>query len=347
MKEVRTQDAVGCMLCHDITQIIPGKVKGPVFRKGHIIEEKDIPVLLSVGKEHVFVWDVDEKTMMHEDDAARVLYEIAAGGEEEIRPSKDIKEGKIEAFTKIDGLLKIDRQRLYQVNSFGQMMIATIAGDRVVKEGQKLAGMRIIPLIIEKEKMAKIQEETKGATILRVLPFKKKKVGIVTTGSEVYHGLIKDQFTPVVESKVRAFGGEVIAHELCDDNAEMEETAIRKMLDQGANLILCTGGMSVDPDDRTPLAIRNASDRVVTYGAPVLPGAMFMLAYKGNIPIVGLPGCVMFAKRTVFDLILPRLMADDPVRKEEIDALGEGGLCQNCETCTFPNCSFGTGGAKI
>lgn len=345
MREVRTQDAVGMMLCHDITQIIPGKVKGPVLRKGHIIEEKDIPVLLSVGKEHVFVWDVDE-SMMHEDDAARVLYEIAAGGQENIRPSKDIKEGKIEAFAETDGLLKIDRKRLLVVNSYGQMMIATIPGDRAVKKGQKLAGMRIIPLIIKKDKMKEIEERTKGASVLRVLPFTKKKVGIVTTGSEVYHGLIQDQFTPVVEQKVKAFGAEIAGHILCDDDADMEVKAIEKLLYQGADLILCTGGMSVDPDDRTPLAIRTAADRVVTYGAPVLPGAMFMLAYKVKIPIVGLPGCVMFAKRTIFDLMLPRLMADDPITRDEIDALGEGGLCQGCETCTFPNCSFGTGGTK-
>lgn len=344
MKLMKTEEAVGQMLCHDITQIIPGSKKGPVFRKGHIITEEDIPVLLSVGKDHVYIWEVSE-SMMHENDAARVLYEIAAGDQDTMYPSSDIKEGKIEVFAAIDGLLKIDRERLYQVNSFGQMMIASRHGDFPVKKGDKIAGTRIIPLIIEKEKMEAVKAQTAGAPIFRILPFDGKKVGIVTTGSEVYHHRIEDAFTPVVRAKIESFGNEVIGHEVCSDDADMEIAAIRKLLDAGADFICCTGGMSVDPDDRTPYAIGQASDRVVTYGAPVLPGAMFMLAYKNvggrEVPIVGLPGCVMFAKRTIFDLILPRLLADDPVTKEEIDRLGEGGLCLGCKTCTYPNCGFG------
>lgn len=341
---MRTEDAVGQMLCHDITQIIPGEKKGPVFRKGHIIREEDIPVLLSVGKDHVYIWEVNEN-MLHENDAAKILYEIAAGGETSIRPSKDIKEGKIEAVAAIDGLFKIDREKLYAVNSFGQMMIASRHGDFPVRAGDKLAGMRIIPLIIEKEKMEAVRKKTEGGSIFKVLPFRKKKCGILTTGNEVYHHRIEDQFTPVVQKKIEEFGSSVIAHEITSDDKDMETVAIRKMLQQGADFILCTGGMSVDPDDRTPAAIRDVADRVVTYGSPVLPGAMFMVAYKTvngkEVPIVGLPGCVMFAKRTVFDLILPRLLADDPVTKEEIDRLGEGGLCLNCEVCTYPNCGFG------
>ncbi|MGI5989043.1 MAG: molybdopterin-binding protein [Lachnospiraceae bacterium] len=344
MKLMRTVDAVGQMLCHDITQIIPGEKKGPVFRKGHIITEEDIPVLLSVGKDNVYIWEVNEN-MVHENDAARMLYAIAAGDEKSVRPSKDIKEGKIEVIAAIDGLLKIDRGRLLTVNSFGQMMIASRHGNFPVKEGDKIAGMRIIPLIIEKEKMEAVTAKTAGGHIFRVLPFQKKKVGIVTTGNEVFYHRIEDKFTPVVQKKIEEYGSAVVGHETVGDDLKAETAAIQKLLDQGADMILCTGGMSVDPDDRTPAAIREASDHIVTYGSPVLPGAMFMLAYKNRngkeIPIVGLPGCVMFSKRTVFDLILPRLLADDPVTKEEIDGLGEGGLCLNCEVCTFPNCGFG------
>lgn len=344
MKLMKTEDAVGQMLCHDITQIIPGKKKGPVFRKGHIITKEDIPVLLSVGKDHVYIWEVNEN-MVHENDAAKMLYAIAAGGESSVYPSSDIKEGKIEAFAAEDGLFKVDRERLYAVNSFGQMMIACRHGDSPVRKGDKLAGMRIIPLIIEKEKMEAVTKKTKGGTIFRVLPFRKKKCGIVTTGNEVYSHRIEDSFTPVVTKKLEAFGSTVIGHETVSDDLEMETAAVKKLLDAGADFILCTGGMSVDPDDRTPAAIRSCADRVVSYGAPVLPGAMFMLAYKKagdrEIPIVGLPGCVMFAKQTVFDLILPRLLADDPVTREEIDRLGEGGLCLGCSTCTYPNCGFG------
>ena len=337
MKLMKVEEAVGQMLCHDITQIIPGVKKGPVFRKGHIIKEEDIPVLLSVGKEHVYIWEVNEN-MLHENDAAMILYELCKS---ENITHGEIKEGKIEASSKINGLLKIDRTRLFTVNSQGEMMIASRHGDFPVKAGDSIAGMRIIPLIIEKEKMDKVRREAGGSPIFKVLPFVIKKVGIVTTGSEVFHNRIEDKFTPVVKAKVEEYGGKVIAHRISDDNTEMEINFINELLEMGAEMILCTGGMSVDPDDRTPYAIRKVSDCVVSYGSPVLPGAMFMLAYKGSIPVVGLPGCVMYSKRTVFDLILPRLMAKDPVTSDEINRLGEGGLCLNCKTCTFPNCAFG------
>lgn len=343
MKEMRTVDAVGQVLCHDITQIIKDVSKGPVFRKGHVIREEDIPVLLSVGKDHIFVWENDE-TMMHENDAAEVLCRICLG---ENMTRGEAKEGKIELRAACDGVLKIDRKTLKMVNSFGQMMIATRHGDFVVKAGEKLAGTRIIPLVIEKEKMEQVEAKAKelsgGKPILEVLPLQKKKVGIVTTGNEVFYGRIKDTFTPVVASKVEELGSEVVGHEYSDDNNENIEAAIRKLLEAGADMILCTGGMSVDPDDKTPLAIRNVCGQVVTYGAPVLPGAMFLLAYFGEkqIPVMGLPGCVMYAKRTIFDLVLPRIVAGEILTKADFDTLGEGGLCLDCEICTFPNCGFG------
>ena len=339
MKLVKTEDAVGQILCHDITQIIPGKFKGPVFRKGHIIKEEDIPVLLSVGKENLYIWENNEN-MLHENDAAAVLYDLCRS--DHMHPS-DVKEGKIEIIADVDGVLKIDRKKLLAVNSLGEMMIAARHGDFPVKKGDKLAGTRIIPLVIEKEKMDKAREAAEGGQILWILPYHHKKVGIVTTGNEVYKGLIEDAFTPVLIRKLSEFDAEIIGHETCSDDHEMITAAIEKLLDRGADLVLCTGGMSVDPDDRTPLAIKNTGASIVTYGAPVLPGAMFLLSYLGEkkIPIIGLPGCVMYAKRTIFDLVLPRLMADDIIGKTDIDRLGEGGLCINCDVCTFPNCGFG------
>ena len=339
MKLMKTTEAVGQMLCHDITQIIPGKVKGPVFRKGHIITEEDIPVLLSVGKDHVYIWENNEN-MLHENDAAEILYDLCRN--ENMHPS-EIKEGKIEAIADIDGLFKIDREKLLAINSLGEMMIATRHGDFAVKKGDKLAGMRVIPLIIEKEKMERAKAAAPGGKIFSVMPFVHKKVGIVTTGNEVYLGRIQDQFTPALEKKLAEFDTEIIGHEVCSDDHEMITAAILKLIDAGADLVLCTGGMSVDPDDRTPLAIKNTGTRIVSYGSPVLPGAMFLVSYYGekNIPILGLPGCVMYAKRTVFDLALPRIMANDILKKEDLDRYGEGGLCLDCKVCTFPNCGFG------
>ena len=339
MKLIRTEDALGHVLCHDITQIIKDVKKDAVFRKGHIIREEDIPVLLSVGKDHLYVWENDE-SMMHEDEAAEVLCAICKGDGIE---RGQVKEGKIELMAGRDGLLKVDREKLDAVNSFGQMMIAVRHGNFPVKKGDRLGGTRIIPLVIEKEKMERVRILAGEGTILQILPFLPRKAGIVTTGNEVFYGRIEDTFTPVVEGKLREYGVQVIRHEVTNDENERIEEAVRRMLDDGCGLILCTGGMSVDPDDKTPLAIRNVCGSIVSYGAPVLPGAMFLLAYYGEeqIPILGLPGCVMYAKRTIFDLVLPRIMAGEILKKEDIDSLGEGGYCLNCEVCHFPNCGFG------
>lgn len=347
MKLIKTEDAVGHVLCHDITQIIKGVTKDAVFRKGHIVTEEDIPVLLSVGKENLYVWEKEEG-MLHENDAAEILRQICQG--EHMHPS-DVKEGKIELIADIDGVLKIEREKLRKVNSLGEIMIASRHGDFPVKKGDKLAGTRVIPLVISEEKMQQAKDVTAGGAIFNILPYKKKKAGIVTTGSEVYYHRIKDAFTPVIEEKLAEYDIEIGGHEICNDDLQMIENAIRSLLADGCNMIVCTGGMSVDPDDRTPYAIRQVTGEIVSYGAPVLPGAMFLLAYyreegKEVIPVLGLPGCVMYSKRTIFDLVLPRLTVGEILTAEDLNILGEGGLCLNCSECTFPNCGFGKGGPR-
>ena len=347
MKLIKTEDAVGHVLCHDITQIIKGVTKDAVFRKGHIVTEEEIPVLLSVGKENLYVWEKEEG-MLHENDAAEILRQICQG--EHMHPS-DVKEGKIELIADIDGVLKIEREKLRKVNSLGEIMIASRHGDFPVKKGDKLAGTRVIPLVISEEKMQQAKDVTAGGAIFNILPYKKKKAGIVTTGSEVYYHRIKDTFTPVIEEKLAEYDIEIGGHEICNDDPQMIENAIRSLLADGCNMIVCTGGMSVDPDDRTPYAIRQVTGEIVSYGAPVLPGAMFLLAYyreegKEVIPVLGLPGCVMYSKRTIFDLVLPRLTVGEILTAEDLNTLGEGGLCLNCPECTFPNCGFGKGGTR-
>ena len=342
MKLIRTEDAVGSVLCHDLTQIIKGVTKDAVFRKGHIVQPEDIPVLLSIGKEHLYVWEADE-SMLHENDAARILVDLCKS---EGMSESAVKEGKIELAAAVDGLFKVDSKRLQLVNSFGQMMIATRHGNTPVQKGDKLCGTRIIPLVIEKEKMQRVQELCGAEPLLKLLPYKIKRAAVLATGSEVFHGRIKDTFTPVIEAKLAEFGVEVIHKEILDDAPEQITAAIKRAIEEkGAELVLCTGGMSVDPDDQTPLAIKNTGARIVSYGAPVLPGAMFLLAYYGEqqVPVLGLPGCVMYAKRTIFDLALPRVLARDLITAEELAALGEGGLCLNCDVCTYPACGFGKG----
>ena len=353
MKLIKTVDAEGAVLCHDITQIIKGVTKDAVFRKGHVVRAEDIPVLLSVGKDQLYVWE-QEEGMLHENDAAEILCSICLG---EHMSRSQAKEGKIELTAEADGLFKVNSRGMKAVNGFGQMMIASRHGNFPVKKGDKLAGTRIIPLVIEEEKMEAAKQAATaaagGCPILELKPFLHKKAGIVTTGNEVFYGRIQDTFTPVIREKLAEFDTEIIEHVTWDDDDKKVTASILDMIEKGADLVICTGGMSVDPDDKTPLAIKNTGARIVSYGAPVLPGAMFLLAYydvkdeDGRVlrtaAIMGLPGCVMYARRTIFDLVLPRVMADDVVTAEELAALGEGGLCLNCPECTFPNCGFGKG----
>ena len=337
MKQVNVQDAVGTVLAHDLTQIIPGEYKGPKFRKGHEITEDDIPVLLSMGKKHLFVLEKDD-TDVHENEAAYRIASKAAG--ENISLSEP-SEGKIELRAEVDGLLRIDRERLYKLVAQDEIMFATIHDNVVVRKGQKLAGTRIIPLFVAEAVMQKAEEILADGPLVSIAPLKNMKVGIVTTGSEVYSGLIEDAFGPVLVKKFGALGSTVVKQLFADDDEDMIADCIRQLVDEGMDIIGITGGMSVDPDDRTPSGIRKAGGEVISYGAPVLPGAIFMLSYIGDVPVVGLPGCVMYSRTSIFDLIVPRLLAGERVSKADINRLAVGGLCLNCETCTYPVCGFG------
>ena len=338
MKMIKTTDAVGHVLCHDMTQIIPGVCKDAAFRKGHVVRAEDIPVLLSMGKESLYVWENDG-SKYHENEAAEILCSFCLNDHmSRSRP----KEGKINLEAECDGLFQVDEERVKRLNRLGEMMLATRQNYFPVKAGNALAGTRIIPLLIEKEKMEAAKQAVGPEPLLKISPYHHKKVGIITTGSEVSKGLIQDAFGPAIWGKLAEFDTEVIGQVFPGDNKEVICRAILDFAGQGADLIVCTGGMSVDPDDNTPGGIRMTGAEVVSYGAPVLPGAMFLLAYlPGEIPVVGLPGCVMYAKRTIFDLVLPFLMADERIPAEYLAGLGVGGLCLNCETCVFPNCGFG------
>ena len=342
MKLIKTVDAVGHVLCHDITRIIPGKEKGPVFKKGHIVTEEDIPVLLSCGKENLYVWEKDE-SMYHENEAAEILCGLCVGNSENFVATEP-SEGKIEIFAKNDGLLKLNRKALNEINSIGEIIIATIHGDFPVKAGEKIAATRIIPLVIKKENLEKA-EKLCDAPVLEILEIKKPETAIITTGSEIKKGLVKDAFGPVLYSKLAEYNVPVISQTIVGDAKEEIVSTAKKYLDEGAEMILISGGMSVDPDDNTPGAIKELGADIISYGAPVLPGAMMLVAYINHngrrVPVLGLPGCVMYAKRTVFDLLLPRILAGEKLTKEDISKYGEGGLCRNCSTCRFPDCGFG------
>ncbi|MGV8981245.1 molybdopterin-binding protein [Clostridium sp.] len=339
MKKIPVKEAVGSVLCHDITQIIPGVVKDIAFKKGHIILEEDIPVLLSIGKENLFVWEKKEG-YLHENDAAERLRALTAGNG---LTFSEVKEGKINFIAAYDGLLVINTELLLKLNCLGEIILVTLHNNYPIKKGQKVAGTRVIPLVIDEKKIKKAEDLIGDSKIVSIIPYTAMKVGIVTTGSEVYHGRIKDAFGPVIRSKVEEYGCEVLGQVICSDDEEKITEAVETWIDKGCDMVICTGGMSVDPDDVTPAAIIKTGAELITYGSPVLPGAMFLLAYKGDIPILGLPGCVMYSKTTIFDLVLPRILAKEKLSFIDIARYGHGGLCMECDECRYPNCNFGKG----
>ena len=339
-KNIRIEDAVGMTLAHDVTRIVPGGEKGPAFRKGHIILKGDIPRFLEIGKAHVYALDIGEG-YVHEDEAAQRISRAAAGNG--VRFS-DPSEGRINLHAEHAGLLKVNVEALNRLNALKDIVFATLHTNHFVEKDQAVAGTRIIPLVAPEEDIAAAEALCRSAgSLIWVKPFTPAIVGLVTTGSEVYNGRIKDRFGPVVSEKFRKLGSRIMAQVLVSDDVDMTVNAIHGLIDQGADFIALTGGMSVDPDDQTPAAIRAAGGKVVTYGAPTFPGAMFMLAYIGDIPVIGLPGCVMYYKATIFDLIVPRILAGEAVTLEDITKLGHGGFCAGCDTCRYPVCGFGKG----
>jgi molybdenum cofactor synthesis domain-containing protein len=318
------EEAVGLPLAHDITEIVPGKYKGPAFRRGHIVRQEDISKLLDVGKRNLYVMEL-EKDELHEEDAARRLAKAAAGANLKFsEPS----EGRINLIAAIPGLLKVDVDRLYRFNSLGDLMLATLPGDRYVKEGTAVAGTRTIPVVVKEELVQKAEAICRDKPIVTVLPMPPKKVHLVVTGSEVFTGRIKDGFGPVVTKKVGDLGSTVESLKLAPDDPDVIAGHIKDAKAAGADVILVSGGMSVDPDDKTPEGIRRSGAKVESHGFPILPGSMFLMAYLGETPVMGLSGCVLHDPFTAFDALLPRLLAGEKITRDDIMRMGHGGLAQ-------------------
>ncbi len=389
---ISVTEAVGTVLAHDITEIMPGEFKERAFRKGHIIRKEDVCHLQRLGKENLFVLNIAEDEM-HEDDAAYALANALMG--EGVKIKGEPKEGKINIIAVADGLLKINRDALLAFNMLGDVMCATLHNNMIVKKGRTVAGTRAIPLVVKKEiieKAVAIANQEKNDTengrhgdteknsplrrvaasprptgIISVREMRKPKAGVVITGNEVYYGRIKDAFAPIITNKIKAVGGEIVGTYYAPDDESFIETRLRELINAGADLLITTGGMSVDPDDVTRFAIRNLGATDITYGSAVLPGAMFLVAYisaealkhgsaevkdsltsklqnfrtSEPIPILGIPACGMYARTTIFDLILPRVLAGEKIGRRELAELGHGGLCMKCEECRYPVCPFG------
>ena len=341
LKKIKLQDAVGTKLAHDLTEIRPGEFKGAAFHKGHTVCNEDLCRLQKMGKNHLYVIDLEDDEI-HEDQAAAILADALAG--EGIAWKDEPREGKIKLLAEKDGLFRVNTSALAAFNMVEEVMCATLHNHTIVKKGELVAATRAIPLIMKRapiERAAAIA--CQNGAVLSVNPIRKAKVGLVITGNEVYHGLTEDRFAPILTEKVKALGSKVIGVAFAPDDAEMIRAAIRSHLDQGCDLLMLSGGMSVDPDDVTRQGICAAGAGEMHYGASVLPGAMFLVAYIGDVPLLGVPACGLFHRITVLDLVLPRILAGEKIGKAELAFLGHGGLCKDCEECTFPHCPFGKG----
>lgn len=338
LKKVPVKDSVGLALGHDLTKVIPGKFKGTAFTRGHIVREEDIPELLAMGKEHVYVYE-PELDEIHEDEAARRLAAALAGeGVGRTEP----REGRVNLVAERQGLLRVRRDAVYALNARGGLAVSTLHDCVPVEAGEVVAATRIIPLVIPATVLEEAEKLCRDRwPVVEVKRYRSLRAGVIVTGSEVYYGRIQDAFVPKVKEKLEAYGSHIAEVVYLPDGAGAIAESIKKLVGSGLEIILVCGGMSVDADDTTPAGIRESGAEVIIHGTPVFPGAMFMLAYHGEIAVMGLPACVIHDATTIFDLVLPRLLAGEKVTRDDIVAYGVGGLCRHCRPCTYPTCSFG------
>ena len=336
MKKINVQDAIGMELCHDITEMNDG-FKGVAFKRGHIIREEDIDHMLRIGKQHIFVWE-ENAGEIHEDDCARRMAAMApVEGAHYTEPA----EGKVLLFADQRGMFRVNTQLLKKIDSIGDITICTLPDHYPVEVGARLASMRIVPLVTKEEQIIEAEQLCAKEPLLRLLPYQHKKIGVIITGSEVYHGRIKDKFEPVVRAKMKQYPSEIVGITICDDDLDMIVGAAKQHLENGADFLIFTGGMSVDPDDLTPTAVRQLGADIITHGVPSQPGNMTLVAYLGEVPILGVPGAAIKLPTTIFDVLLPQIFAGEKITREELVGLADSGLCQMCKSCHWPNCTFG------
>ena len=336
MKKIRVEDAVGQTLCHDITAMREG-FKGAAFRRGHVICEEDIPKLLDLGKRTVFVWEPAAGEIHEEDAALRMAAMAPVTGAHYTGPS----EGKVLLMADQAGMFRVHTALLAELNAIGDITISTLPDHYHVEPGARLASMRIVPLVTQEWQIAKAEKLCRTEKLLELLPFRSKKAGVIVTGSEIYTGRIQDRFEPVMREKLAQYPAEILGVTICDDDLDMIIAAAQAYLRQGADFLIFTGGMSVDPDDLTPSAIRQLGAEIISHGVPAQPGNMTLVAYLGDIPILGVPGAAINLPTTIFDVLLPQIFAELPITKADLIHLGDGGLCQMCRPCHYPQCTFG------
>lgn len=342
---VPVEEAVGKTAAHDMTRIEPGVFKGPEFKAGQRITVGDICRLQQMGRFHVAVAEDAPASggLVHENEAAEVLARRMAGAG--VTYALPPHEGKIDFTAERDGLFSVDAERLRRFNMVPEIMAATRQDAAVVTAGARLAGTRAIPLHISRERLGEALSVLGETPLFEVLPLRQAKVGILVTGTEVFQGIIEDKFIPVITAKARQFRCEVVKSVIAPDDVERIAEGVAAIRDAGADLLVTTGGLSVDPDDMTRRALIEAGLTDVLHGVPVLPGTMSLMGRipgrHGGMQVLGVPACALYYKTTFLDLVLPRLLAGRELSRAEVARMGEGGYCLSCKICTYPKCSFG------
>jgi hypothetical protein len=337
LKKVKVENALGLTLAHDITEIIPGKKKDVAFKRGKVIEEADIEKLLDLGKVHIFAFDKGVKGI-HEDEAGTRIAQSIMDGNMELTPPK---EGKVSLKSRVRGLFYVNQKHLFEINRIPNVLVSTVLNRHLVKEGDIVAAAKIIRLYISEKELKRVERVAEKG-IISISPFKSFKVGLVITGSEVYSGRIKDG-SAVVEEKIKSYGLEILEKRLAPDDISLIRDAIISLFDAGAEIVITTAGLSVDPDDVTREGIEATGAETLFYGTPVFPGAMFLVAKLKGKYILGAPACVYYNKQTVLDIILTRIIAGERMHKNDMIKLSYGGHCLNCDICHYPTCFFGKG----
>lgn len=339
MKKIAVEKAVGCVLAYDITEVNPEKgLKHRAYKRGHVIQKEEIEHLRSLGRNTIFIED-GEDFGVHEDDAARIAAPLIAGAN--IEYDREISEGKVSFYADVDGVFKVDEERLFEINYLGIPSLPTIHNNMGVTKGKQVAAFRIIPLVCEQSIMDSVKEILK-TPLISVKPYVVKTAAMLVTGSEVYEGRIKDGFRPIIEKKLEKHGVKLVDYKIVPDNADMIISKIKELAGK-ADMVITTGGTSVDPDDITAQALLDAGVTYEMKGTPIQPGNNMTVGYLGDKPVCAIPAAALHFSATSLDILMPRLLAGEKIGKKDLALLAHGGLCHFCKKCVYPICPFGRG----
>jgi formylmethanofuran dehydrogenase subunit E len=340
---VPVADAVGHRTLHDMTRIVPGESKAVEFEAGQTLSGGDVCRLQYMGRAHVYLEQDTPDGFLHENEAALAFAKLMAG--DNVCFDDAPREGKVNFQATATGVFELDRERLEAFNLVPEVMCATRHHGVLAEAGKGLGGARAIPLYLSAENFRKAQAVLAAGPLFRVAPLLPAKVGVLVTGTEVFQGLIEDRFAPIIREKVERLGSSVVAEAIVPDDAGQIAGAVADLLGAGADLIVTTAGLSVDPDDVTRKGLLAAGLTDMLYGAPLLPGAMTLLGRlaspAGVARVMGVPACALFHKATSFDILLPRVLAGLAITRRDLAEMAEGGFCLDCRTCVFPKCPFG------